>query len=347
MLFPGDLYKQAVHACRCVKQDIPEVEAIIAALTFRLEQWWVDAIADTLRRGDLMLGVEEILANPLTRIEALSGRTPDGRDRIDIENELTALLTRQLRDAVTAFAPAIIQDVEEARDTLLFDAALSLGLALTTEQVVALERTLGPIRAGAVADLQTLMLGRIDTRLDEVRAAARAYVRAAVRPAAGLGAEAASAVARTFREELRAILGAASPRQWVPFVADQWSYRWFNIGRFLSARDDGFTLIQAINNPPRGPDERTTPFCRWVHGRIIDVSRVEDQIRRHVRASLAGNIGAVMANWPLLSGADANDEGPSAEARFALNFTRVGLPPYHARCRTVPVPFKAPARGAR
>jgi hypothetical protein len=331
-----------VAACRCLKQDIPEVEAVIAALVPRLEEWWVEAIEDILRRGDLMLGVESILANPLTDIEALAGNTPDGRSRIDIERELERLLVRQLRDAVTSFAPVLAAEVEEARDSLLADAALALGLSLTTEQLGAIEARLGPLRAGAVRDLETLMVGRIDTRTPQVREAVASLVRGSVRPRAGLGREEASAVVQTLRGELKAILGAASPRQWVPFVADQWSYRWFNIGQYVTARDNGLTLIRAMNNPPRGPDAKTTAFCRWVHGRVIDVGRADDQIREHVRASLAGDIGRLMSNWPLLSSQIAEDDSETAEASFALNFRRLGLPPYHARCRTVPVAFRRP-----
>lgn len=337
-------YHDRVRTCRCLKQDIPEVEAVIAALTPRLEHWWVEAIEDILRRSDLLLGVESILANPLTDIEALVGNESSGRTRIEIEAELTRLLTQQLRDAVTSFAPALVAEIEEARSTLLTDAAIAIGLSLSIEQLAAIEQRLGPLRAGAVQDLQTLMVGRIDTRAAEVRASVGRLVRASVRPSAALAAPEASAVAQTLREELKAILGASSPRQWVPFVADQWSYRWFNIGQFITARDEGLTLIQARNNPPRGPDAKTTPFCRWVHGKIIDVGRAEEQIREHVAASLAGNIDRLMANWPLLSKKVATETGESADALFALSFRKLGLPPYHARCRTVPVAFRRPTR---
>ena len=340
MLFPHGDYDLAVHACRCVKQDIPEVEAVIAALTPLLEQWWVDAIEDILRRGDLLLGVEELTAAPLREIDRLSGRTPDGRTRIDIENELERLLLRQLRNAVTSFAPTLAREIEEARDTLLLDAALALGLSLSEERLRVIEARLGPLRAGALQDLQTLMLGRIDTRTPEILEAVRGLVRAAVRPSTVTPVVGAPSVVRTLRDELKAILGASSPRQWVPFVTDQWSYRWFNIGQFVSARDNGMTLIRAMNNPPRGPDAKTTAFCRWVHRRVIDVGRAEQQIREHVRASLAGDIDALMSNWPLLPSSIAEDEGQTAEASFALNFRRMGLPPYHARCRTVPIPFR-------
>lgn len=340
----GQQHRLRVEACRCLKQDIPEVEAVIAALVPRLEQWWVEAIENILRRGDLLLGIEEILANPLTDVERLVGRTPDGRSREEIEAELVRLLQRQIRDAISALPTAIVEEAEEARDTLLQDAALALGLSLTVEQIRAAEARLGPVRAGAVADLQTLMLGRVDTRQGEIRTALQRLAQSRRASAAGLGGVSPAAAAQSLREELRALLGAASPRQWIPFVADQWSYRWFNIGQFLAARDAGFTLIQAINNPPYGPDVKTTPFCRWVHGRLIDVAGAENQIRRHVRASLAGDIGAVMMNWPLLSSNVAQDETPGGEARFALTFRRLGLPPYHARCRTVAVPFRAPRR---
>lgn len=338
------LHRQRVEACRCLKQDIPEVEAVIAALVPRLETWWVQAIEDALRQGDLLLGIEELTSAPLPQVEALAGRTIDGRSRPEIEAELVAILERRLRDQVTAFVPRLAQRVEEARDTLLLDAALALGLSLTVEQLVALERRLGPLRAAAVADLQTLMVGRLDTRRPEIRAALERLARARVRSATGISgprpAAAGAVAAQTLREELRALLGAASPRQWIPFVADQWSYRWFNIGQFLAARDAGFTLFRAVNNPPRGPDIKTTPFCRSIHLRLVDVAGAENQIRRHVRQSLGGNVQGLMQNWPLLDPDLVQDDGPAAEARHLLAFRRVGLPPYHARCRTVVQPVR-------
>ena len=340
------LHKLRVEACRCLKQDIPEVEAVIAALTPRLEQWWVEAIEEILRRGDLLLGLEEITATPLPEIDALSGRTPDGRTRLDIEAELVRLLQRQIEEAVSAFSAALAQEVAEGRDTLLLDAALALGLSLEASQLRALEERLGPLRAGAVADLETLMRGRVLTRRPEIQRTLQRLARTRTRPRAGLGAAGPAVTTQSLREELRALLGAASPKQWITFVADQWSYRWFNIGQFLAARDEGFTLFQAFNNPPTGPDNRTTPFCRWIHGRSIDVGRAEDQIRRHVRASLAGDIDGLMRNWPLLRPDLANDRSEGAEVRFALALRNVGLPPYHARCRTVVRPFRLPASPA-
>lgn len=331
------LHRHRVRACRCLKQDIPEVEAIIAALVPRLETWWTQAIEDILRRGDLLLGSEEITAAPLTEIDQLSGQTPDGRTRLDIERELTDILMRMTRDAVTSFDAEVVQAVEDARDTLLLDAATALGLSLTLEQVRAAEASLGALREGAVADLQTLMVGRIDVRTPEVRRAVTGYVQAVRLPGAAQRPGAQQAVS-TLREELRAILGASSPRQWVPFVADQWSYRWFNIGEFLSAREAGHTEFRAFNNPPGGPDQRTTSFCRWIHGRRVNMARIERQIREHVRAALSGDIRRLMRNWPLLPAEVASAEGPGIEARFELEASNLGLPPYHARCRTLVLP---------
>jgi len=329
-----------VEACRCLKQDIPEVEAVIAALTPILEQWWLDAIEATLRRGDLLLGIEGITAARLPEIERLVGRTPDGRQRFEIEAELVKLLQTQIEEAVSSFTAAVAQEVEESRDLLLLDAALALGLSLEAETLAAIEAHLGPIRAGAVADLETLMRGRILTRRPEIKTILEKLARASTTPRASTASAGAAVTALTLREELRAILGAASPRSWVPFVADQWSYRWFNIGQFMTARDDGFTMFEAFNNPPRGPDAKTTPFCRFIHKRQISVQRAENQIRTHVRHALAGNIKGLMENWPLLPSELTTDRGPGADARHALALQNVGLPPYHARCRTVAIPTR-------
>lgn len=338
------LHELRKEACRCLKQDIPEVEAVIAALTPILEQWWLDAIEETLRRGDLLLGIEEILAAPLPEIERLSGRTPDGRQRWEIENELMRLLQTQIEQSISSFSAEVAQEVAQGRDNLLADAALALGLSLESEIMTAIEARLGPLRAAAVADLETLMRGRILTRRPEIKAVLERLVRASTAPLAGASPVTAAATAQTLRAELRALLGAASPKSWIPFVADQWSYRWFNIGQFITAREDGFTVFEAFNNPPRGPDSKTTPFCRWIHKRPIGVNKAEDQIRRHVRASLAGDIERQMQNWPLLPSELANDKSPGADQRHALAMQNVGLPPYHARCRTVARPVRITRR---
>lgn len=119
-------------------------------------------------------------------------------------------------------------------------------------------------------------------------------------------------------------------------AADLWGYRWFNIGLFEThdaeaGRTGRPLVLVAVNNPPWGPDARTTPFCRWVHDRPVSIQRVRDQISAYFEAQDKGDPKAAKAAWPLLSGKDALGDG----AAFETLFEELGLPPYHMRCRTI------------
>jgi hypothetical protein len=122
-------------------------------------------------------------------------------------------------------------------------------------------------------------------------------------------------------------------RRNVVTLTDLWAYRWHTIGSFnaLAARE-GVTII-AFNNPPSGPDTRTTPFCRWVHGKVIEVRRARQQIQAYLSAVAGRDVESAKASWPVLNSQDASGEGNS----FEVSFRRLSLPPYHFFCRTVPV----------
>jgi len=62
---------------------------------------------------------------------------------------------------------------------------------------------------------------------------------------------------------------------------------------------------------------------------VISMERAQRQIDAHVEAALKGDVRALIENWPLLK-----FRGDETAAEFAVQFERVGLPPYHGRCRT-------------
>lgn len=136
--------------------------------------------------------------------------------------------------------------------------------------------------------------------------------------------------ARALIEQGRSSLRAA---------ADLWGYRWFNLGLLRTheaevvARPDVAVRLLAFNNPPAGPDARTTPFCRWVHGREIAVSRAQQQVVDYFAAIDDGDAEAAKAAWPVLSGPEA----VGASGNFEGLFRELGLPPYHYFCRTLAI----------
>lgn len=127
-------------------------------------------------------------------------------------------------------------------------------------------------------------------------------------------------------------------------IVDAWAYRQFNIGIFEAAKAAGVRALVAVNPM----DERTTPFCRWVNGKIIRMERIERQLGRFRRAVADQSREAVIEAWPFISMSEkamkaakeniAQDRSPGARVTDAEVFRRffvsVGLPPYHWRCRT-------------
>jgi hypothetical protein len=112
-------------------------------------------------------------------------------------------------------------------------------------------------------------------------------------------------------------------------AVDTWGYRWYNIGLFegqVSALRTAEVIV-AFNNPPMGPDRRTTPFCRSVHGRVLSVTHVRAQMASYLSAIAVGDATAAKAAWRLRSGEEALRASPPT--------ANIGLPPYHFRCRTV------------
>jgi hypothetical protein len=133
-------------------------------------------------------------------------------------------------------------------------------------------------------------------------------------------------------ENLRQLL--LRGRRSVVVALDLWAYRWHSIGAFegLVNQYGPDANIVAFNNPPTGPDAKTTPFCRWVHGQVIEVKKARRQIQAFLDAVGARDATAAMEAWPILSSTEASGEGVS----FEVSFRRQALPPYHFFCRTVP-----------
>jgi hypothetical protein len=111
---------------------------------------------------------------------------------------------------------------------------------------------------------------------------------------------------------------------------DLWAYRWYNIGIVEGAAMHGSEELVIFNNPPSGPDAKTTPFCRWVHGRRITVRKVRQQRDAYLNAIRKGDVVAAKRVWPIL-----HDTQRMSEEEFAAAFEGLSAPPYHFFCRTV------------
>jgi SPP1 gp7 family putative phage head morphogenesis protein len=95
-------------------------------------------------------------------------------------------------------------------------------------------------------------------------------------------------------------------------------------------------------------DDKTTEICRSLHGQVIDVKDLRRQMDKQLRAAQSRSPEKVKDAWPWWSDKQTNQR-LNSQADVAANIKRsnIGMPPYHARCRTRTVAeFKA-ASGER
>lgn len=114
------------------------------------------------------------------------------------------------------------------------------------------------------------------------------------------------------------------------FLTDLWAYRSFNAAIVLAAVRAGHELLELFNNPAGGgPDQKTTTFCRSIHGRRFNVRALWFDLTRYYREVEKRDGDSAKAVLPLLSSQEAGRAADEA-ALAAL-----GPPPYHGRCRTI------------
>lgn len=325
-----DVYSFAHSAlCACCKQDVPEVQAVIRILQQPLEVWWREIMGQATREAVRRLReLEDELPTPsvdgLVRAE----------DRSGTEELLVLAFLASLRaGARTLLTTRLETLVVRSTETLLETGAASL-------QLPAVDLSREPLfRAAAREDLRNMLAGRIETRQKELEEHAREFLRSArarqpARPGDIRPDPPPPFRSRNLQEWLArtSSLAGMQTSQWLPEAVDQWAYRWYVIGQAKSALQAGFRGLAAV----AVRDERTTPFCNWVDGRIISLQRIENQIQRHVEAALRGDVDAMFRNWPLLP--NSIIRGKSRD--FKKGFARVGLPPYHNLCRTTVRPVR-------
>jgi hypothetical protein len=293
------LYKQ--------QGDIPEVQAVIDLLTPRLAAWW-----DTEMERAIAAVQQEI-----------NRAIDDGEiDRYDEDAilELAGALYIILVSG-TAGQPAAGTDGSLRNSTAFLHRAGLLSIPGAAPRPPSWNFSVPVV---GHEDILLQLRGRLTTRQDEVT---------------GLLAELVSA--RTRQDDVNAtaaLLGVSAAlglrdQTWVRSTTDAWAYRWYNIGGFDEADrrvEQGFAAnIVAVNNPPTGPDERTTRFCRWVHGRVLARKRIRRGVEEFAAAVLRGQERKARQFSRLLSSEDARQLGSKSQ------LAKLGLPPYHWRCRTV------------
>ena len=342
-----DLAK-ATH-CELHKVDIPEVQAIIRLLR-------APAARELRRIADEALATLEDRLDELAEDDQGQAVVRPAQESDDENNILVALLLSLLilvRTRVEApFSARLETLLIRSVDSLLTDGAAAIGLTLPEGPRRAL------LRRAAISELQTLLRGSALSREGDIRDALETALTSAQARRILTPLESAALLPRTAREPPRsrqealedvrlAISGEAvgdgrlptNPGTVVGATLDSWAYRWYSIGQFESGLSiPGVLFFEASNNPPRGPDGRTTAFCRWVHGKTIPLTRARGQVDRHITLALSEDFQGLVSNWEFIDPITAKR---GDEDEFASFFSSVGLPPYHFACRTVlrPVTF--------
>ena len=323
-----------VAACAlCAKADIPEVEAVIRLLHEALNRP-LDQLAEEVYQEllDRLEGYAAVLGMPDVDVLVQAG---DRRDEV-----LAAILASLVLVVERHYSTVLVGDdrrqIEDAIDALLAFGARDAGFVLDPAQADLL-------RQAAIEQLDSLLREAVIGQTADLRRALEGYLTTASTRAAGAGALLAPAGAAptgldAFRAEILSVLAPAAA--WAAAV-DSWAYLWQNVGAFEAAYSGGVRAFEARAVGGRTGDGRTTAFCRWVHGRIIPIARVQAQRAAMVQASLAGDAEAIQRAWPFLDGEVARN---GHELQFERFFRGAGLPPYHFRCRTTVRPVRIELR---
>ncbi|MBL4769489.1 MAG: hypothetical protein JKY94_17585 [Rhodobacteraceae bacterium] len=129
------------------------------------------------------------------------------------------------------------------------------------------------------------------------------------------------------------------------YIVDLWAYRAFNQGVVHAAASKGIASAYLFNNPKGGgPDQKTTPFCRGVHGMQISVPKMVERWTEYKEEQRGGSYEGVKLAAPLLSFEESLLEGE--EARAKIKSGKFGYPPFHSHCRTI-VQIKRRSDGPR
>lgn len=332
--------------------DIPAVESEIAGLTTVVYRHWTS----TARQG---------VDDAIFEIEAEDDRTLETAVVI-------ALILLSLRRRTETPMPRATKDrIRRSAEVLIEHGKQSAGIG-GFARTIATSLGSGHAERGAL-ELEFMSAARVEgvQLADRVGVAVRRYVerrtqrpvvlspalpdviiddapdRAASESAAPGTAARRAEDLRALRDDLNNVVGDTNAAL-TNAIVDAWAYRQNSIGVFLAAQAAGVRVLIA-RNPL---DERTTPFCRWVHGKPVSIERAARQVARMREAVEARDRDRMVDAWPMLNlsrramtaaRADlAQDRAPGARISdqeiYRRFFLRVGLPPYHWRCRTIVVP---------
>ncbi len=258
------------------KQDVAAVQVILAVVDPLLRRYWQKKIN----------GAVDYLLTRLLEYQERQGETSvdvvaeAAREGQAARREAEALLASLVDRMSCPPSARLVEALEGASRDLLDTGALALGLIGIASQSsprlpILAQREVHLLLQGRLAPgsrQREVLTGLITDYLQdrELRDAVRAGTQAVPE---------ARRLAVVWRQDIRDALGIRW-QSWGGPVVDAWSYRWHNIGRFTAGVASGVKRWRA-RNPL---DTRTTPFCRWVHGRIVSVRRMQRQLNAYLQA---------------------------------------------------------------
>jgi hypothetical protein len=141
-------------------------------------------------------------------------------------------------------------------------------------------------------------------------------------------------------ERLEAFLTATNPKMkgYFDLLAEHNATRIGEIGHVTGYERAGieYAEISAVL------DDRTSPLCRHLHGRLIPMTALSAQKNSLLSAAKSLDVKAAMKAQPMLSG--ASSAAVMLESKTSKIIAQgIGMPPYHFRCRTTTIAHLEPA----
>jgi len=133
---------------------------------------------------------------------------------------------------------------------------------------------------------------------------------------------------RFMRDFQTSEIGEGRGQVYWEMLADHTATKTREIGRVGGYEEAEISAVQVRAHI----DDNTTEICRSLHGRIIRVSALREQVDGYLDAVSRRDMAGAKDSWTMHgSGASLPKDSPLPEG--------TGLPPYHFRCRTITVAY--------
>ncbi len=124
------------------------------------------------------------------------------------------------------------------------------------------------------------------------------------------------------------------PKSYWDLLADHICTKTREIGRVSGYEQAGIEVVRIRARI----DDRTTEFCRRVHGHILSIRDMRGMVDRYLEACETQDKEKIKKAWPWWSDKDsANRLRSPDDINKWISRGKIGPPPYHARCRTITV----------